>query len=64
MTKKKVGFAIMDPELQKRIASIGGKAAHAYGRAHEFDTETAILAGRKGGAASAISKRKKRNDQK
>jgi uncharacterized protein len=43
------GFASMDPELQRRIASQGGKAAHQQGTAHEFDSEEARAAGRKGG---------------
>ena len=43
------GFAKMNPEMQREIASKGGKAAHAYGRAHEFTEEEARTAGRKGG---------------
>ncbi len=46
---KNRGFASMDPELQRRIASQGGKAAHQQGTAHEFDSEEARAAGRKGG---------------
>jgi general stress protein YciG len=46
------GFAAMDPEEQRRIASEGGKAAHEKGTAHEFDSEEAREAGRKGGKAS------------
>ena len=42
----------MDQEKQRSIASKGGKAAHAKGRAHEWTTEEARKAGRKGGAAS------------
>ncbi len=42
----------MDQEKQRSIASKGGKAAHAKGRAHEWSTEEAREAGRKGGAAS------------
>ena len=42
----------MDQEKQRIIASKGGKAAHAKGRAHEWTTEEAREAGRKGGAAS------------
>lgn len=30
--KKKRGFAAMDPEKQRRIASMGGKASHGGGR--------------------------------
>jgi general stress protein YciG len=49
MTKSKRGFASMDAERQREIASKGGKAAHAQGRAHEFTTAEARDAGRKGG---------------
>jgi general stress protein YciG len=41
----------MDPNKQKEIASKGGKAAHAQGRAHEFTSDEARTAGRKGGEA-------------
>lgn len=46
------GFAGMDPERQREIASKGGKAAHEKGTAHEFDSREAQEAGRKGGKAS------------
>ena len=45
------GFASMDPERQREIASEGGRAAHEQGTAHEFDSEEARAAGRKGGEA-------------
>ncbi len=45
------GFASMDPEKVRAIASKGGKAGHAHGTAHEWTTETARIAGRKGGTA-------------
>ena len=41
----------MDKARQKEIASKGGKAAHAKGTAHEFDSAEAREAGRKGGLA-------------
>ena len=47
------GFASMDPDRQKEIASEGGKAAHESGNAHEFSSEEAREAGRKGGQASS-----------
>lgn len=47
----KRGFASMDPVKQREIASKGGKAAHEKGRAHEFTSEEAREAGRKGGQA-------------
>src|SRR6185436_7749129 len=45
------GFASMDPERQRQIAREGGKAAHVKGTAHEFSSEEARNAGRKGGEA-------------
>ena len=45
------GFASMDREKQREIASKGGRAAHAKGTAHEFDSGEAPDAGRKGGGA-------------
>ena len=50
-TRSNRGFASMDREKQKEIASKGGKAAHAKGTAHEFDSGEAREAGRKGGVA-------------
>lgn len=45
----KTGFSSMRKDKQKRIASKGGRAAHAKGTAHEFDSAEAVAAGRKGG---------------
>jgi len=45
------GFAAMDPKRQREIASEGGKAAHLSGNAHQFTSEEAREAGRKGGQA-------------
>src|SRR2546421_2831797 len=47
----KRGFASMDAAKQKEIASKGGRAAHAKGTAHEFTSDEARVAGRKGGEA-------------
>lgn len=44
------GFASMDEEKQREIASKGGKAAHEKGTAHEWTSEEAREAGRKGGS--------------
>lgn len=41
------GFAAMDPQKQREIASLGGRAAHQSGHAHEFTPEEARAAGRK-----------------
>lgn len=46
------GFAAMDEDKQREIASKGGKAAHEKGTAHQFTSEEAREAGRKGGQAS------------
>lgn len=54
--KGKQGFASMDREKQRAIASRGGKLAHALGRAHKWDSQQASEAGRRGGA---MSRRKK-----
>jgi uncharacterized protein len=50
--KRNRGFAAMDAEKQREIASKGGKAAHAKGTAHKFTPEEAREAGRKGGQAA------------
>ena len=50
-TPAKRGFAAMSPETRQRIASAGGKAAHESGRGHQWTSESARAAGRKGGLA-------------
>ena len=52
MAKEDRGFASMDRTKQREIASKGGKAAHQKGTAHEWTSEEAREAGRKGGMAS------------
>lgn len=47
----KRGFASMNQDRQKEIASMGGRAAHERGTAHEFTADEARAAGRKGGEA-------------
>jgi len=49
--KSERGFAAMPKEQQRAIASKGGKAAHAKGTAHEFTSDEARAAGKKGGEA-------------
>jgi uncharacterized protein len=58
--KSNRGFASMDPQRQREIASEGGRAAHEKGTAHEFTSEEAREAGRKGGQARS----QKRNQSK
>lgn len=48
--RSKRGFASMDPKKHQEIAAMGGVAAHRAGKAHEFTSEEAKIAGRKGGA--------------
>jgi uncharacterized protein len=50
--KEDRGFASMDREKQREIASKGGKVAHEKGRAHQWSREEARAAGRKGGLAA------------
>jgi len=50
-SERKRGFAAMDPDKQRAIASKGGKAAHDHGKGHVWTSEEARAAGRKGGKA-------------
>jgi general stress protein YciG len=64
MTEKKTtgskrGFAAMHPDKVREMARQGGKAAHAKGAAHQFTSEEAIVAGRKGGIKSHANRRAK-----
>ena len=56
------GFAAMDPQAQRAIAAKGGRAAHQKGTAHEFTSEEARIAGRKGGEASRGGRRSSGNN--
>ena len=55
--KRRRGFAAMDRKLVSEIARKGGKAAHSAGTAHEFTSEEARVAGRKGGRATHAKRR-------
>jgi general stress protein YciG len=57
MAKEDRGFASMDATKQREIASKGGRAAHMKGTAHEWTSEEAREAGRKGGMASHRARR-------
>jgi general stress protein YciG len=57
------GFASMDPARVSQIASMGGRAAHEQGVAHEWTPEEARAAGRKGGQASHGGSRNGEIDQ-
>jgi len=52
MSKK--GFASMDIAKRREIASKGGKAAHLKGTAHQWTSQEASVAGKKGGSVSAV----------
>lgn len=60
--KAKRGFAAMDPELARRISSMGGRAAHRKGTAYHWDSEKARVAGRKGGQNSKVINARRRHD--
>jgi general stress protein YciG len=53
---KNRGFASMAADKQKEIARKGGRAAHEKGKAHEFTTDEARQAGRKGGEKVSIDR--------
>ena len=53
--KSNRGFASMDPQRQREIASLGGRAAHQSGHAHEFTSEEARAAGKKRHARAAAA---------
>jgi general stress protein YciG len=55
------GFASMSEEKQREIASKGGKAAHMKGTAHEFTSDEAREAGRKGGQATQENRRQQKS---
>jgi len=61
VAKEDRGFASMDRDKQKEIASKGGKAAHQKGTAHEWTSEEARDAGRKGGLASHRRRREQKD---
>lgn len=58
--KGRQGLASMTKEDRQRIASLGGKAAHANGTAHQFTKEEAAIAGSKGGVTTHKKNRKAR----
>jgi uncharacterized protein len=53
---RKRGFAAMNQEQQRVIASKGGQAAHRKGTAHEFSSEEARKAGYLGGKAVSANR--------
>jgi hypothetical protein len=61
-SKSRRGFAAMDAERQREIASQGGRAAHQQGVAHEWNKEEAREAGKKGGQASGFKRKSGRDN--
>jgi general stress protein YciG len=57
--RKSRGFAAMDPKLVSELAKRGGKAAHRAGTAHQFTSDEARVAGRKGGMATHAKRRER-----
>lgn len=57
--KKKQGLATLSPERIREIASMGGKACHAQGKGHQWTSEEAREAGRKGGLIGGRAPRRK-----
>jgi uncharacterized protein len=56
------GFAAMDRGLVSELAQRGGRAAHRAGTAHQFTSDEARLAGRKGGLATHAKREARRAD--
>lgn len=56
-SRKLRGFAAMDEQRQREIASKGGRAAHEKGTAHEFSKDEARAAGKKGGEVVSQNRR-------
>lgn len=57
--KSRRGFAAMDPQRQREIARQGGQVAHRLGVAHQWSSDEAREAGRKGGQNSRAGGRKR-----
>lgn len=57
--KQKRGFAVMDPARQREIASMGGRKSQDTGVGHQWTSDEARIAGRKGGLMNAGRPRKR-----
>jgi general stress protein YciG len=63
MGRENQGFASMDPAVQREIASAGGKKARDMKVAHRWKRgKEAQEAGRQGGIASALARKKRREE--
>lgn len=56
-TKARRGFAVIPVSRRREIASLGGKASHATGKGHEWNSEEAKRAGALGGRATGARRR-------
>lgn len=61
-TRKPRGLAALSPERRRHIAGLGGKASHLAGTAHEWTSEEASEAGRKGQEVLARLRQAKRGE--
>jgi general stress protein YciG len=59
-TMKPRGLAALSPERRREIAALGGKAAHAQGKAHRFTSQEAKAAGQRGGKVSSKKRKEVR----
>jgi general stress protein YciG len=64
MKKARRGFAVMDRAQVREFARRGGIAAHVAGRAHEFNSDEARAAGRKGGLAGKEARRTEEQEKR
>src|SRR3954471_20209760 len=46
-TPRKRGFALLDADKMRQVAALGGRTAHAAGRAHQFSREEDRAAARR-----------------
>lgn len=58
--KHKGGFNYMSKTMRQRISSMGGRAAHEKKTAHEWTSEEARIAGKKGGLSRGRNRRNKK----
>ncbi len=58
------GFASMDPQRQREIASQGGRAAHRSGNAHQFTSEEARAAGARSHVNRQLARHGKQDEER
>ena len=57
------GFASMDPDKLREIASKGGRTSQGNGTAHHWTSEEAQAAGRKGGSVGKGVRRTRQTEE-